>query len=104
MAITVNTKEKRTHAIHFVVQGNSHFPLDMLRYDACTFSLETDARHAETTHNWQREPESHFYALVSYRDTARWEPTAGRWESFGFKVVELHHDARAYFPIGLRPA
>lgn len=74
--------------VEFTVEGSDNFPLDMLRYDACypvgsesidgmLFSANPRLRsiYAEDGRKFQ----------VILR--SEHEPTDGRWESFGWKVI-----------------
>jgi hypothetical protein len=68
----------------FTVSGRGQFPIDMLRYDGCTPRTETDSGFITTSfflRGRMANPQS--IALVGPR-----EPTNGRWESFGWRVVE----------------
>lgn len=66
------------------VRGAGAFPVDMLRYDRATPTTERDS--VEISHSLDR---------MHPRDTARTVTvtserplTAGRWESFGWAVVD----------------
>jgi hypothetical protein len=68
--------------IEFTAEGRGQFPVDMLRYDRCYPKTTNDA--VALTGDQQRTVK-----LVSYRDTGfTREPTKGRWESFGWRVVQ----------------
>lgn len=68
-------------AFHFRVTGVGSFPLDMLRYDSC-FPLDSgDATRLD-------DRERRTVCLVHYTSDARWSPTARRWESFGWRVID----------------
>ncbi len=64
------------------------FPLDMLRYDGCFPADEKDARELETTIGY-KSPVDFLGMEVRLEKTAEksWKPTNGRWESFGWKVI-----------------
>ena len=61
--------------ITFTVEGRSHFPVDMLRYDSCWPASTDDALNMLETN--QRK-----VRLVSGE-----KPTPARWESFGWFVT-----------------
>lgn len=69
---------------YFTVTGNSEFPYDMLRYDSCFPRESTDS----VAIGYMRgEREIRTVNLVHHSDTAIWEPTVGRWNSFTWNVV-----------------
>lgn len=75
----------------FYVDGNGRFPLDMLRYDSC-FPRDGDAvgeidRRLDPRHD---RSESHPIKLAHYGSSALWQPTVGRWLSFGWGVDRIH--------------
>lgn len=71
----------------FVVEGRGSFPLDMLRRDECFPASTADAvRLDQTLPSGPRRK----VTLVHRCARRWWEPTAGRWESFGWKVVEVN--------------
>ncbi len=74
----------------FTVEGTGNFPIDMLRFDRCVPSTESDAHKIEHTtveHTLREKPLSPRQVnLRSY--TPDMAPTAGRWESFGWKVIQ----------------
>lgn len=85
----------------FTVQGSraSIFPIDMLRYDACFPTDEGECYEiARSQHaGWSPEEakrEVFAVTLVHYDSSSRWEPTAGRWQSFGWKVADYVPEAR----------
>lgn len=63
----------------FTVTGVGAFPIDMLRYDVCTPYSGTDSGHIQ---HWSAGPERE----IKLRGPRA--PTIGRWESFGWRVVE----------------
>jgi hypothetical protein len=75
-----------THS--FKVVGTGRFPLDMLRRDQCFPSTEDDAERAEHTKAMR------IVSLTTYRERDLFMPTVGRWESFGWKVIEI--DSRPF--------
>ena len=66
----------------YVVEGIGEFPFDMLRYDCSFPASEADARRAQHRASQRRR-----VALISRRVNDS-EPTAARWESFTWGVVE----------------
>jgi len=77
------------------VRGNGIFPFDMLRYDGVTVDPTDKAGMAFVKKS--NDP-AHFHELlfdpktrtvrVVATDTRKWEPTAARWRSFGWTVVD----------------
>lgn len=65
------------------------FPIDMLRYDRCFPAEERCAREIEMTLGY-KSPRDFLGMEVHLEKTAEksWKPTAGRWESFGWKVID----------------
>ena len=68
----------------FKVQGEFSFPIDMLRYDCCFPYSEGDSIKIERI---LRDRTAGPVELGAYQEK-RWIPTAGRWESFLWKVTE----------------
>jgi hypothetical protein len=69
------------------VQGRGVFPMDMLRYDAAYPKTERDSNLiirllASSEDRVRKEP----WSVRLYGHT---EPTARRWESFGWQVFEV---------------
>jgi hypothetical protein len=81
----------KRHRIVFVVRGTYPFPIDMLRYDACQPLHETDSNTiANSINHHYRGAEGYEVSLVRTDEPRRlWEPTYGRWESFGWKVSRV---------------
>ena len=83
--------------VTFTVEGHFPFPLDMLRYDQCYPANETETARMDGAISPFRETNNiagapHRITLaravnLSQRDAKRWQPTHGRWESFGWKVT-----------------
>lgn len=67
----------------FVVSGNGHFPLDMLRYDCCWPATSIDAsvieRMGDLPHGERDVP-------IGLTTASKNAPTVGRWKSFGWTV------------------
>jgi hypothetical protein len=77
--------------IRFKVSGHYAFPLDMLRFDAC-YPYNGEAvgmieRASASDPN--RVPGVRTVELAHWSDRKHWEPTAARWSSFGWSVVEV---------------
>lgn len=66
----------------FTVEGPGMFPLDMLRYDACHPASSESVGEMVISGRHGAQQEKHQVSLISYN-----EPTVGRWESFGWKVI-----------------
>ncbi len=64
----------------FIVIGRGEFPIDMLRYDSAYPVTEDDSRViGQRTYEWDRG------VLLQHRGVQKdWEPTLGRWKSFGW--------------------
>ena len=76
-------KKQSFNAIMFTVEGQGHFPVDMLRYDRAVAYGQVDVNLMLGS---QRE--SRRVNLIAYSPAGdRLEPTTGRWESFGWRVV-----------------
>ncbi len=76
----------------FVVEGRGHFPLDMLRYDSCWPSTQSDVAALDYIREDFRKPpneKSRRVALSRCHKTKGFKPTSDRWESFGWHIVEL---------------
>lgn len=71
----------------FEVQGNGHFPIDMLRYDRCTPEQQTDVGTIEFLNRDGFSIEARNVRLVRFVHVKSDVPTADRWKSFGWKVV-----------------
>jgi hypothetical protein len=73
----------------FKVSGWGEFPLDMLRYDHCWPSSETEARSSLTmTHMNENFMQKRDVSLSRYVFNKKEAPTLGRWKSFGWNIVE----------------
>ena len=68
-------------------QGRPDFPVDMLRYDRLAPHREEDSYNIGRERN-ERVPGGMQVELVRYAPKS-WMPTQGRWESFGWVVVDL---------------
>ena len=81
MAKLTNTQKDKLiaaaqNAIEFTVMGRNDFPMDMLRYDLCWPSSERDSTRISI-------PTPRNINLKGLKT-----PTAARWASFGWEVVE----------------
>lgn len=65
--------------------GVNTFPTDMLRYDACWPATEEDSHKIHQTP--YSEPKGAQSVKVRTRQLKGWQPTFGRWRSFGWSVV-----------------
>lgn len=73
----------------FTVQGSGTFPIDMLRFDSAYPATETVSGRIEATFNRHHDPlagTSEKPISLHHRGERDWEPTVGRWESFGWSV------------------
>lgn len=67
---------------HFTVQGRSHFPIDMLRYDGAHPFLSSDS--AEIERSFDTYEEGEFRVRLESENY----PTALQWAQHGWYVVE----------------
>ena len=67
----------------FVVEGGGEFPYDMLRYDACYPTEESEARSLDSAERAVRR------VTLEHRGEKSWKPTEGRWASFTWRVAEV---------------
>ena len=76
---------ERTYTHSFTVTGRGPFPLDMLRRERCFPSSELDAMYAQ-----HENPDSSPRTVKLERPEGGrwWRPNFGRWESFGWRVLE----------------
>jgi hypothetical protein len=63
---------------HLVVEGRGEFPIDMLRYDSACPDTENDSIAMKSI-----DPRR----IHLRRFSIGREPSHGRWESFGWKVI-----------------
>lgn len=75
----------------FVVEGSGKFPLDMLRRDKCYPRNEGDSNELERDHRAGRRVCLERVVIGERTEGAHWQPTIGRWESFGWRVVEWYY-------------
>jgi hypothetical protein len=64
---------------HFDVVGSGYFPYDMLRYDRCWPAKESEAPKLNGRMKVNDRIEMTGYS----------EPTVGRWQSFGWTVINV---------------
>ncbi len=88
-----------THKIAFAVRGSGHFPTDMLRYDSC-YPTDGDAVDgisigAGDYEDFVRPRVVKLNHIIGATKTEAKRlvedevyPTWGRWESFGWRIVE----------------
>jgi hypothetical protein len=74
------------YKIRFAVVGKGTFPLDMLRYDKCCPATEPD------TYTIGRISGERKVDLERFSREPRRGPSFARWESFGWKVVEITYE------------
>lgn len=84
------TKQKFA-IVELVVEGSGDFPVDMLRYDSCTPWSEEDS-HSIASPQHLTPRRIHLRRFLPEGRTAANAATVGRWDSFGWKVVEVNVD------------
>jgi hypothetical protein len=67
--------------VTYKVTGRGAFPVDMLRYDVCHPTTETDSNIIEA-HTF-RDRDTYTVSV-----TGNYPPTVGRWNSFGWRVEQ----------------
>jgi len=72
----------------FVVSGDTPFPFDMLRYDACYPMISEELIHL----TGPRINEASYVTLAHNAPRKGWKPTRERWASFGWKVRGIMRD------------
>ena len=79
-----------TYTTRFKVCGSGEFPWDMLRYDNCFPASEQDSVRLDYDHHSRESlttPRTVELKSISLsKPCAR--PTNGRWESFGWEIVQ----------------
>jgi hypothetical protein len=75
-----------TYHIEYEVKGYAPFPFDMLRYDASYPARPEDASLLVNVNDLPRQREVVTVRLVHTHPSKAWQPTVGRWESFGWQV------------------
>jgi len=74
--------EAAQNSIEFTVEGRIPFPIDMLRYDLCRPATESDSNMIEVTFRVNTGSPNR----VNLKGLK--PPTAARWNSFGWRLVE----------------
>jgi hypothetical protein len=81
---------KPAKVLPFTVEGPGEFPIDMLRFDVCGFAAPADE---EAAGKGYRDPDfqgaRRKVTLLSTSLNLHNKPTVGRWESFGWKVINV---------------
>jgi hypothetical protein len=73
--------KKEYRQTEVTVRGRGTFPLDMLRYDRCIPTSESDT-------NRMHYPQLEYQIFKLYRLSSEGtKATAGRWKSFGWEVI-----------------
>lgn len=94
---------RKFHKIEFVVRGDSGFPTDMLRYDACYPESEEDSGKIDRSNRHEEGP---FMIRLRSQDAnvIRNGPTDDRWRSRGWQVVAntvtVYTDDGTPYPFG----
>ena len=73
--------------IRFKVSGSFRVPLDMLRHDAC-WPVDTIAATRLENSFDTRNPRGYEVELAHWAPNSNWQPTEGRWASFGWYVIK----------------
>lgn len=73
--------------VHFTVEGDLPFPVDMMCYDSCVPDIEEDAHRIESTLRHENKGVVKVNLRRFYPEGGRREPHAPRWKSFGWRVV-----------------
>lgn len=71
----------------YTVRGTWSFPIDMFRYDLARPATEADSGQIERSMNPRERPANGMGWSITIRGDR--EPTVGRWESFGWKVIDV---------------
>lgn len=88
---------RKLYVVRFTVRGSGEFPFDMLRYDACHPRHESEARGLGRTYaNGKAPTEPVSVELESRGRPSNWWPTAARWQSFGWTVVQTEIEAHEH--------
>ena len=78
---------RRKQMFHTItVRGKRSFPIEMLRYDRLFPLYETDAIEIAESFHLTQAGRDRTQVRLGGLHSDRWEPTKGRWESFGWKV------------------
>jgi len=77
----------------FTVVGCGSLPIDMMRYDRCTPHTQEDASKVANSFMNYKPTEERTIHLHCYMETAGKNPgdhpTTRRWNSFGWKVINV---------------
>jgi hypothetical protein len=85
----VSSDYRPKNSYTYWVTGRGHFPLDMLRYDACWPVSTTDALKIVTE---RPKTVTEARAARSIEMCSYQEPTVDRWSSFGWSVGKQRLD------------
>jgi hypothetical protein len=77
-----------TYLYTYTVNGNSKFPVDMLRHDRCWPASENEALDLQDWLNGRTIVHGVF-AVVTFTLRSNQAPTEGRWQSFGWTVAGI---------------
>lgn len=81
-AMARKKETRKVEIVRFVVEGSGEFPIDMLRYDSCFPSKESESRGIASDRRDLRR------VTLEHRGSGQ-APTIGRWKSFLWNVVEV---------------
>lgn len=74
--------------IRFAVEGSGPLPVDMLRWDGC-YPGDVDAVRDMVVESIQFPAKKVTIRLVHVCSDRKWTPAAERWQSFGWRVVQV---------------
>jgi len=75
----------KTYRFEFDVTGALGFPIDMLRYDRCTPATEQDS--SKILDSISNPLSGQVCVRICAQGKPKsWQPTHGRWDSFGWRV------------------
>ncbi len=84
-------KAEKFWTMEFTVEGRGAFPFDMLRYDSCHPVSGEDAAGLDYSPAIALPATQRQVRLIMYSGIRNPKPTFGRWDSFGWRVVTVHH-------------
>jgi hypothetical protein len=72
----------------FKVIGSGGFPFDMLRYDKCYPASSDDSAQLDDPRHYKMSDKPRTIELMRYVMVRHNVPTAEKWKSFGWKLIE----------------
>ena len=87
----------KLYKLHVTVEGDFHFPIDMLRYDRLTPATEADSSKIAKTHavmhDWPTVRINLVSEVYSPKDRRPFRPNAARWHSNnGWKIIKAEEE------------